>query len=122
MRTKLIVSSAMMLALTACGAKPTDGLGLSSLAKLGTVDERYQAYNVEMVEVTGGRFWAPYGGPANERYRQRPPIDLTDPKLVALAKGLGPSLMRVSGTWSTTPTLRLRGKSSRPRRKGTGKS
>ena len=31
-----------------------------SLPKLGTVDARFQSYNVEMVEVTGGRFWAPY--------------------------------------------------------------
>ena len=27
---------------------------------IGTVDERYQSYNIEMLEVTGGRFWAPY--------------------------------------------------------------
>ena len=61
MRTHLIATAAMALALSACSSKPTDGHGLSDLAKLGEVDERYQAYNVEMVEVTGGRFWAPYG-------------------------------------------------------------
>ena len=27
---------------------------------LGTVDQRFQSYNVEMLEVTGGRFWKPY--------------------------------------------------------------
>jgi hypothetical protein len=27
---------------------------------LGRVDERFQSYNIEMVEVTGGRFWKPY--------------------------------------------------------------
>ena len=32
------------------------------MSKIGTVDERYQSYNVEMLEVTGGRFWAPYKG------------------------------------------------------------
>ena len=31
------------------------------MARIGTVDERFQSYNVEMVEVTGGAFWKPYG-------------------------------------------------------------
>jgi hypothetical protein len=43
--------------------------------------------------------------PAGEVYRQRPPIDLTDPRLVALARNLGPSLMRVSGTWANNTYL-----------------
>lgn len=96
-------------ALTSCATQPSDGLGLSSLEKLGTVDERYQGYNVEMVEVTGGRFWAPYGGPDGEMYRDRAPLDLTDPKLIAFAKHLGPSLMRVSGTWSNNTYLEAEG-------------
>src|SRR5687768_18490945 len=33
----------------------------ASMARVGTVDERYQSYNVEMLEVTGGKFWKPYG-------------------------------------------------------------
>ena len=102
-RAILLATSACALA--ACTQQPSDGMGLASLAKLGTVDERYQAYNVEMVEVTGGRFWAPYGGPADERYRQRPPIDLANPRLIALARHLGPSLMRVSGTWANNTYL-----------------
>ena len=32
----------------------------SKFAKVGVVDDRFQSYNVEMVEVTGGRFWKPY--------------------------------------------------------------
>lgn len=106
-RAFLLAASAF--ALTACTQQPSDGLGLAGLAKLGTVDERYQAYNVEMVEVTGGRFWAPYGGPAEERYRQRPPIDLANPRLIALARHLGPSLMRVSGTWANNTYLEAEG-------------
>jgi heparanase len=106
---RLALAATSLLALSGCSTKPTDGLGLSALEKLGTVDERFQAYNVEMVEVTGGRFWAPYGGPADERYRQRPPIDLANPKLIALAKHLGPSLMRVSGTWSNNTYLEAAG-------------
>ena len=33
----------------------------SSLARVATVDDRYQSFNVEMLEVTGGKFWKPYG-------------------------------------------------------------
>src|SRR4030088_714389 len=32
----------------------------ANLPRIGTVDERFQSYNIEMVEVTGGRFWRPY--------------------------------------------------------------
>lgn len=103
--------AAAPLALAGCASAPTDGLGLASLDKLGKVDERFQAYNVEMVEVTGGRFWAPYGGPADERYRQRPPIDLSNARLRAMAKHLAPSLMRVSGTWANNTYLEAEGES-----------
>lgn len=75
-------------------------LPLRHLAQVARVSDRYQSYNIEMAEVTGGRFWAPYGGPPGERYRQRPPIDLTNPRLVALARHLGPAFVRVSGTWA----------------------
>ncbi|MEY4761953.1 MAG: hypothetical protein RLZZ200_1809 [Pseudomonadota bacterium] len=77
-------------------------LQLDRLAKLGTVDSRYQGYNIEMAEITGGRFWSPYGDPNGGMFRQRPPIDLTNPRLIALARALGPSLMRVSGTWANS--------------------
>lgn len=107
-RRALLAASLIAIASTSV-AKASDGLGLSSLVKLGTVDERYQGYNIEMVEVTGGRFWAPYGGPPNEMYRDRAPLDLTDPRLIALAKHLGPALMRVSGTWSNNTYLEAEG-------------
>ena len=99
---KSIKGGLMVAASLLIGATPNASpqLHLSSLHKRAEVDERYQSYNVEMVEVTGGRFWAPYGGPADERYRQRPPLDLTNPRLIAFAKNLGPAYMRVSGTWS----------------------
>jgi hypothetical protein len=35
-------------------------------------------------------------------YRQRPPIDLTNPRLRKLAAALGPAYVRVSGTWANT--------------------
>jgi heparanase len=104
----LVLGGAVACA-TALPAKPADPLGLSGLGKRGTVDERFQSYNVEMVEVTGGRFWAPYGGPPDEMYRMRPPIDLTNPKLRALARHLGPAYMRVSGTWANSTYLPAEG-------------
>ena len=35
-------------------------VNLKEMKFLGSVDERYQSYNVEMVEVVGGKFWRPY--------------------------------------------------------------
>ena len=88
----------------------------SIMTKLGTVDPRYLSYNIEMVEVTGGRFWKPYRdqsqAPATpphdavamraamaNLYEYRPPIHLDNPRLRRLAKNLGPVYLRVSGTW-----------------------
>ncbi len=59
------------------------------MIRIGTVDERFQSYNVEMIEVTGGNFWKPYGPTTPDRhsdlYEYRPPIDLTNPRLRKLA-------------------------------------
>jgi hypothetical protein len=93
----------------------------SNLARIGTVDERFQSYNIEMVEVTGGRFWKPYspnsdaalepGKPSNpglpagmspSMYQYRPAIDLSNPRLRKLAAALGPAYLRVSGTWANS--------------------
>lgn len=78
---------------------PTD------LKAIGKVDTRFQSYNVEMVEVTGGRFWRPYPRTARafdqrDRYSDRPPIDLADARLRRLAAALSPAYLRVSGTWA----------------------
>ena len=91
---KLLIAAAALVTSTASLAEQPINLG--QLAKVGTVDERYLSYNIEMVEVTGGRFWAPWD--AGERYRMRPPLDLASPRIVALAKALGPAYLRVSGT------------------------
>jgi hypothetical protein len=73
-----------------------------SMRAIGTIDVRFQSYNVEMVEVTGGRFWKPYaqGGMQRDRYAYRPPIDLSNARLRKLAAALGPAYMRISGTWA----------------------
>jgi heparanase len=104
---KIPFVAAALIALGGAGNAPSPELG--RLQRVATVDARFQGYNIEMVEVTGGEFWAPYGGPTGEVHRQRLPIDLTDPRLIALAKGLGPSLMRVSGTWANNTYLLAEG-------------
>jgi len=78
----------------------------------GTVDERFQSFTVEMVEVTGGRSWAPYRKPGSAApesapaaklstpgldpalFRTRPPTDLANPRLRKLAAALGPGYVR----------------------------
>jgi hypothetical protein len=89
----------------------------SRLPRLGTIDARFQSYNVEMVEVTGGRFWKPYGasGPASsdrgadsagnipagvnsDLFAYREPLDLSNARLRRMAAALAPAYMRVSGT------------------------
>ena len=110
--SKVICAAAMTSAIAACASIPapkTADSPYSGLTKIGTVDDRYQSYNIEMVEITGGRFWAPFGGPPEERYRMRPPVDLSNPRLVAMAKHLGPAYLRVSGTWANSTYLPAEG-------------
>ncbi len=106
---KALSAATALIALSAGAPAPSPTLQLGKLARVGAVDERYQGFNVEMVEVTGGRFWAPYGGTDGEMFRQRAPLDLTDKRLIAMAKHLGPALMRVSGTWSNNTYLEAEG-------------
>src|ERR1700719_2945872 len=94
----------------------------AKMPRIGTVDERFDSYNIEMVEVIGGRFWKPYGSTANKSktqesaqgegftpagidpnlYEYRAPIDLSNPRLRKLAAALGPAYVRVSGTWANS--------------------
>jgi heparanase 1 len=90
------------------------------MIKIGDVDPRFVSYNVEAVEVTGGRFWKPYNDEVEARlagasqtkpgqnqpigmdpnlFQYRPPIDLSNTRLRKLAKALEPAYLRVSGTW-----------------------
>jgi hypothetical protein len=110
-------SSTCQLATRATVTNPSP-LNPSSFARVGSVDERFQSYNIEMVEVTGGRFWKPYASkvaaataqkPGNAPagmdpglFEYRPPIDLTNTRLRKLAAALGPAYLRVSGTWANT--------------------
>jgi hypothetical protein len=92
------------------------------MVRIATVDKRFQSFNIEMIEVTGGRFWKSYhdieakaaaplfakpAGPVPagmdpSLYQYRAPVDLANPRLRALAAALGPAYVRVSGTWANT--------------------
>src|SRR5258708_2915067 len=97
---------AMFLVALACPGALARELSVTpgTMARIGTIDERFQSYNIEMVEVTGGRFWKPYGpttsDAASELFQYRPPIDLGNTRLRRLAAALAPAYMRVSGTWA----------------------
>src|SRR4051812_24313255 len=132
-RTWAFSAAVLLLAIGAAGHRAAiaraEGavvsLSPATFSRIGTVDERYQSYNVEMLEVTGGRFWKPYGtespatvapspsaAPASppvtpagmnpDLYQYRPPIDLGDMRLRTLAAGLAPAYVRVSGTWANS--------------------
>jgi len=88
----------------------------AELPAVATIDKRFQSFNIEMVEVTGGAFWKPYSaGDLAKRedtrsaalnqfdlFSNRPPIDLTNPLLRKLASALSPAYLRVSGTWANS--------------------
>ena len=92
-------------------------LEIGNLEVLRTVNPRMMSYNVEMTEVTGGTFWKAYTPEQIAGTEKFPPIkgfhemaglmqwydpiDTTNPRLIKLAKDLGPAWMRVSGTWAT---------------------
>lgn len=95
----------------------------AKMPPIGTVDEHFQFYDIEMVEVISGRFWKPYQSPATNNtnaqeparqegftpaginpnlYQYRAPIELSNPRLQKLAAALGPAYVRVSGTWANS--------------------
>ncbi|WP_162794065.1 hypothetical protein [Runella rosea] len=86
-------------------------LNLTQMGLIGKVDERYQSFNVEMCEVIGGDFWIPYELIDSVRKHSNKkgidalkwkiePINLSQQKLRNLAAALGPTYVRVSGTWA----------------------
>ena len=110
-----------VLAASICQAQSaaqTDTVSVETLRRVGTVDEHFQSYNVEMLEVTGGKFWKPYAAIKNPSvtekadsgstpsgmdpslYAYRAPLDLTNPRLRHLAAALAPAYVRASGTWA----------------------
>lgn len=84
--------------------------------ELRRVNPSLVSFNIEMTEVTGGTFWVAYTPeqvagtepfePISDWHDLKnlqqwyDPIDLTDPKLIKLARELGHPWVRVSGTWA----------------------
>jgi len=108
---KRIVLAFGMASLALYGQSQNAGLNPAKMPVLATVDGRFQSFNVEMLEVTGGRFWKPYkdvkpgttvGTPGADLYQYRPPVDLNQTRLRKLTAALGPLFLRVSGTWANS--------------------
>lgn len=122
-----VISISLIVIATACnlgnqktGSNSTNNaitVNLKEMKQIGTVSDRYQSYNVEMVEVVGGRFWKPYklmdslpsaeaasgydiSQNNDQMYRKISEVNLADKRLLNLAKGLAPAYVRVSGTWA----------------------
>jgi len=95
-----------LLMASPCFGEASDELSLAParMIRIGSVYERFQSYNIEMVELTGGRFWKPYSSerfdPRPDRFEYRHPIDLGNPRLRKLAAALAPAYVRVSGSWA----------------------
>lgn len=129
--TKICFSSSGVLLAAASGivfsasawGQSANVINPSDMSKVGTVDARFVSYNVEMVEVTGGRFWKPYKsaaaapdaaqpkpaadasqqvGVSDALFEYRSPIDLSNARLRTLAAALGPAYVRVSGSWANS--------------------
>jgi heparanase 1 len=123
-RSRLIAPTTLFISLTLAlmpGVSIAQAaLNPQTMAKVGDVDPRFVSYNIEAVEVAGGRFWKPYNSEVEARlsgasktkpeeiqsvgmdpnlFQYRPPIDLNSIRLRKLAKALGPAYLRVSGTW-----------------------
>src|SRR5438876_6494595 len=102
---------ALLAAARLCAAHAGDvSIAPAELEAIGSIDARFQSYNIEMVEVTGGRFWKPYPPTMRtrderDRYSARPPIDLANARLRLLAAALSPAYLRVSGTWANATFL-----------------
>ena len=110
----------------------------AKFARVGRVSDRFQSYNIEMAEVTGGTFWRPYTErqvkglepfsvdsavehlPAVEDSSAAfsnlagltapvSPVDLTGKRIRTLARALGPVHVRVSGSWASHTYVDLDG-------------
>ncbi|QNI36958.1 hypothetical protein [Edaphobacter albus] len=109
---------AMMLPIVPGEASGQTDLKPQTMPGIGQVDARYLSYNIEAVEITGGRFWKPYKdieaqqsartaqvdenhtvGMDPALFQYRSPINLENPRLRKLTLALGPAYVRVSGTW-----------------------
>ena len=61
---------------------PSVSVTPASMARVGVVDDRYLSYNVEMLEVTGGKFWKPYGPELDAILKQPARAPLQPPPVI----------------------------------------
>lgn len=100
------MGAALLVTATSPGARAGEpSIAPAELKTIGAIDARFQSYNIEMVELTGGQFWKPYprtmrAFDQRDRYSYRPPINLANARLRKLAAALSPAYLRVSGTWA----------------------
>jgi heparanase 1 len=118
MRSRDFHLVALVAAFAGCMAVPllAEPIAVNHLRPIAKVDDRFQSYNVEMAEVIGGRFWAPYPKPgeasvpatsladlAAKTFRKRDPANLrNNTRLQHLAAALGPAYIRVGGGWANS--------------------
>lgn len=136
MKTVAAVGASALLGLGGCAEREGDAIDPAAMTAVGEVSDRYQSYNIEMVEVVGGDFWRPYSQMERDAdgnivfpeigegydvsrkdspmYMKLDPIDLTNPRIRALARGLAPAYVRVSGTWANAIYFQDDGKEARP--------
>ncbi|WP_024512363.1 hypothetical protein [Bradyrhizobium sp. ARR65] len=104
MNSKCTTTAILIAVLAGSKAFGQQAVAPGGMARIGEIDPRFQSYNIEMVEVTGGRFWKPFGRShalaAQDLYEYRLPIELSDTRLRNLASALAPAYLRVSGTWA----------------------
>lgn len=97
-------------------------LKTSGLRKIRKVNPLLVSYNIEFAEVTGGTFWKAYspeevagtkkfipGDTVDSMMQIYPPVNLAEKNIRDLATALGQCYIRVSGTWSTTTYVDLKG-------------
>lgn len=117
MRNKIIFGTLVAAAASGCSSENPDlTLRSEGLNQVNEVSPYYQSYNIEMAELVGGRFWKPYKDikkplgvnsygidvtdSSSDIYQEMPPVDLSDERILKLARGLSPAYVRVSGTWA----------------------
>jgi hypothetical protein len=71
------------------------------MLRIGTVDEWYLSYNVEMLEVTGGRFWKPYSSARGEASDSSEPMSVA----ASVTGGTTPALSADSTPAGMNPNL-----------------
>jgi heparanase 1 len=103
----LIATPAVSQAQGAAGPLRVDA---RTLPRVGTIDERFQSFQIGFSPINGGRTWRkgeaePQGSKpdaiadvTSDTYQDQPPIDLANPRLRKLAAALGPIYVRYSGT------------------------